>query len=43
MQRRNLLKQRMGYGTVGGLVAWLTAIAVFVAFVIFVATGVSHG
>ena len=41
MQRRNLLKRRLGYGTVGGLVAWLTAIAVFVSIAIFLAWDVT--
>jgi hypothetical protein len=32
---RALLKRRLGYGTVGGLIAWLAVIAIFVGFLIF--------
>lgn len=39
---RTLLRRPLGYGTVGGLLAWLTVIAVFVAFAIFMAWGVSE-
>jgi hypothetical protein len=38
---RALLRRRLGYGTVGGLLVWLTAIAVFVAFALLMAWGVS--
>jgi hypothetical protein len=38
-----LLRRRLGYGTVGGLFAWLAAFALFLAFAIFMAWGVSHG
>jgi hypothetical protein len=36
-----LLRQRLGYGTVGGLLAWLAVIAAFIASFIFMAWAVS--
>ena len=36
-----LLQRRLGYGTVGGLLAWLAVIAVFIALFIFMAWAVS--
>jgi hypothetical protein len=36
-----LLQRRLGYGTVGGLLAWLAVIAAFVAFAILMAWGVA--
>jgi hypothetical protein len=40
---RPFLRRRLGYSTVGGLLAWLTAFTVFVAVVIFLAWGSQTG
>jgi hypothetical protein len=36
--RPRFLQRKLGYGTVGGLVVWLTVIAVFVASLIFLSS-----
>jgi hypothetical protein len=38
---RVLLRRRLGYGTVGGLLAWLTVIAIFAAVFLLMAWSVS--
>jgi hypothetical protein len=38
---RALLRRRLGYGTVGGLLIWLTVIAIFAAFFLLIAWSVS--
>jgi hypothetical protein len=38
-RRKSLLTRRRGYGTVGGFLIWLAAIAAFVASLIDLTTG----